>query len=915
MTQGHLARALASGYQLDDLIPLIPINAPLKPETRDKDGMISPALDPATVAMGKQPGTYINTTGAEYWVRRKAWNSTNISELDVAVHDGAGANLGLKCGTRIVALDVDIDDPVLMKTFRPIMEYFLEGPIRVGKAPKCLWLFRVHGEPIKRRQIALTGGHLIEVLGLTSTGTPSNCVVLGMHPSGLPYFWNGDGSLPHIDSLPVVDQAIMDRIVNASITTAKMCGLNVAQSESRDGGNAETSKLGLTVTPDLAAEVMDLLPNNDLPWDGWKTAGIALWNAVGPEDGWPIWEAWSRKATNKFDPGITEQVWFRRGGMWPNNQTSGFGSLVYRVRQAGQGDALESILAKRRQAKLWQQALAAGMPEHPIIPAYIERESRQVTDPAYGLMMRELRKVEPDGFQFVDLDVVTRIWDRSYHTADGKFRFLNAIGDPPVSMPAERFAAALPMHFGSLINWEAAIGLKRAQLEGQDGDLDAMAQDWAKSLAGALRGRLMLVIESSRQRTQIEANVNIFADEAVIEVGPETVRYELAHRPFPQGVVDDALVSDYLVHFPRLEDLLDLLVAARFARDRRKAFLWLRAVSNWGKGFLIQILTDLGLAVDMKEAALAKIMDGQPAPLSENDFLRAWIVIFDEFKSLKGDLKSINNRIPLSPKNRMRVTVDVYLKLFTSAEEVAALTGRGYGGVEPQFAMRFNHWHFTSGDIDERPVFQADPVAYMDSVRSYVAHGLNARVSEYRALGEADAARRAAAYLKAFHDANTIANEYEMIGSGISDIGATIVDMCRKFCTVRIVKGVKSERDRFDEMSQSGVPHEMTKLMDQHVKLVFVKGEPVVAVRKASAFVAEAIRIIAGRASQSLGHKIAEIMEQIEDRSFTPNYTGRGAPPITCERADVLPAFTTGGKHRFLAFRLYDQWADMPDDD
>ncbi|MDP2518830.1 hypothetical protein [Shimia thalassica] len=899
---GHLTTALNAGYLLEDILPLIPINGPLDPGGTYQDGTPRPALTPEEVAMGKQPGKFIRYGAGGYWVRRKAWNSTSITQDEIAIHDGARCNLGFKTGPRVVALDVDISDPVVMNTFRPVMETLLEGAIRVGKHPKCLWLFRVVGKPIKRRQIALSNGHLIEVLGTTSTGNPSQCVALGMHPSDVPYTWNGDGSLPRYEDLPTVDQATMDRIVTASLTVAKACGLAVIQSEMVEGGNPETSAQGLSVTPDLAELVMAELPNQNLGWDAWKATGIALWNAVGADAGWPIWDAWSRKATAKYDENTTEQTW--RRGMWPNNRSSGFGSLVHKLRRSHGGVLPDHVRGAFAQRKLCDAIDSGLIPEHPVLPPEMLMMSRAATDPAYGLMIRELRKVDGEYFQFVNVEVVTAIWDRSFHTADGKYRFLNAIGDPPVATPAERFAAALPMHFGILMNWEAAYQHALMHLPVAEGvDRDQAANDHVNSIYGKLRGKLMLTIETTRQRNTIDARVNMFIPEATIEVGHDVVRYEVVHKSFPEGPVRDALVADYKEHFPQLDQFLNLLVAARFARDRRKAFMWLRAVSNWGKGFLIKVLADLGLVVEMKEAMLAKIMDGQPAPLAEGDFLRAWVVVFDEFKSLKGDLKSINNTIPLSPKNRMRVTVDVFLKLFTSAEEVPALTGRGHGGVETQFAMRFNHWHFKSGDIDQRPVYQADTVAYMDSVKNYVARELNGRVAAYRELGEADAARQAAKFLAEFHNANTIANQYEMIGTGIGEIAETIMDACRKFCAIRIVKSIMSERDRFDQMSQAGVPVELVKLMDQHVRLVYVNNEPVVAVVKPSAFIDGAVRIVAGRASASLSYKVEEIAEQMEDRSFAPNYKGHGVPPIRCMRADVLPAFTMSGQKRFLAFK------------
>jgi hypothetical protein len=199
---------------------------------------------------------------------------------------------------------------------------------------------------------------------------------------------------------------------------------------------------------------------------------------------------------------------------------------------------------------------------------------RKSNEPAFTLMLNQVKKTAQDGFQFVQLDVLISVWDRSFHTADGKYRFLNAVGDPPVSTPGERFAAALPAHFGLLIDWEAAQAWYAAQSthfpSGKPMDPQEQQKagsDKAKDLLKTVTARLMLMIETTRQRTIIEARVDMFADEASITIDSDKVRYAILHRPFPTGAVNDALVADYKQHFTHLDDLIDLLVAARLANS------------------------------------------------------------------------------------------------------------------------------------------------------------------------------------------------------------------------------------------------------------------------------------------------------------------------------------------------------------
>ena len=66
-------------------------------------------------------------------------------------------------------------------------------------------------------------------------------------------------------------------------------------------------------------------------------------------------------------------------------------------------------------------------------------------------------------------------------------------------------------------------------------------------------------------------------------------------------------------------------------------------------------------------------MSGAPVGLSADNFKRAIVLWVDEFKSVKSELKQLQNEIELSPKNQVRQSVAIYTKLFTSAESVASL--------------------------------------------------------------------------------------------------------------------------------------------------------------------------------------------------------------------------------------------------
>jgi len=55
---------------------------------------------------------------------------------------------------------------------------------------------------------------------------------------------------------------------------------------------------------------------------------------------------------------------------------------------------------------------------------------------------------------------------------------------------------------------------------------------------------------------------------------------------------------------------------------------------------------------------------------------------------VKSELKQLQSQITLSPKNQLSCTVEIFAKVFTSAESVGSLVTEN--GVEDQFANRMS---------------------------------------------------------------------------------------------------------------------------------------------------------------------------------------------------------------------------------
>lgn len=183
-----------AGYQ--DIIPVIPPDAPLSPAT---------AVKPEQ--RGKVPGL----KGRDGW-HGFDWRHHVTTEADASRWDGDGANVGLRAG-HFPGLDIDVTDERLASLIRAVAERHLGiAPVRIGRAPKMLLVYRLAPgqEPMTRRRLWFkdTQGvnQLIEMLG-----EGQQYVVDGRHPAtGRPYTWNTHPADGPMADLPAVTREQVD---------------------------------------------------------------------------------------------------------------------------------------------------------------------------------------------------------------------------------------------------------------------------------------------------------------------------------------------------------------------------------------------------------------------------------------------------------------------------------------------------------------------------------------------------------------------------------------------------------------------------------------------------------------------------------------------------------------------------------
>jgi len=282
-------------------------------------------------------------------------------------------------------------------------------------------------------------------------------------------------------------------------------------------------------------------------------------------------------------------------------------------------------------------------------------------------------------------------------------------------------------------------------------------------------------IKLSKQAKSLDMAVDIFAKHGILSVANGIATIALPHHPFaPKLIIELNVIKqvfdDFVQHFPEFPIFLDLILHARFATDRRHAFVWLHSSSSWGKGFLLAIFEQLGLVVNVSSSEIEKALAGGPVGLSLTDTLRSWILFVDEFKAASSELKLLNTRISIAPKNQLRCTVQLYTKLFASTEKVQSLVGVG---VEAQFNNRFAYLSPTTNDkkLEHRQLFNdIGKVVYLNAMVNYVSNYLNNGVDRLRAMGQIESSKLADKFIETYQAEHRLDMTFCNLTDAVDDI-------------------------------------------------------------------------------------------------------------------------------------------------
>ncbi len=301
----------------------------------------------------------------------------------------------------------------------------------------------------------------------------------------------------------------------------------------------------------------------------------------------------------------------------------------------------------------------------------------------------------------------------------------------------------------------------------------------AKLICQATHNALLSHLKFFNQRTTLEYRVDPFANTGKMELMDEHVRVIFTHKPFPEFAVDETVIMDYKEHFPELDEVLDFICYSRFAGDRKHSYLWLWADSDWGKGLFIGALDKIHANIGLSVKEIEAFFEGKPVGRCATDFKRPWVASIDEFKSVKSELKQLQSEITLAPKHQLTCKVEVFTKLFLSAESVESLVGSH--GVEDQFCNRMSIIRGKHSILTRSNFIEVGSTKYCESLAGYIARHFNKKAEELVAMGRDQACKESGGQLAGFHSKYGIGKQFGRLSEAVDEIAAEILEYMIKY--------------------------------------------------------------------------------------------------------------------------------------
>jgi len=271
-------------------------------------------------------GKAVGVRGANGWYGYDWLSQPEPDARDLGRWQNMGAGVGIMTGgpLDIVAVDADtLDQACAGKIMIASMTHFGATPVRIGRAPKALYLIRVT-EPVLYCRVEFgpvnDEGRRVDRVECLSTGR--QFVARGVHPVTLqPYVWTTP--LCHVDQLPIVTPqqlaAFMAELRQILPNTAPIvtegATTDIAQASLR--GDLEKVRAAVAATPNSSAAFGSR--------EAYRDFGYAIKAALpdNEPEAFDIFASWcERWQDGENDPDIVAADWrrmkppFRRGASW-----------------------------------------------------------------------------------------------------------------------------------------------------------------------------------------------------------------------------------------------------------------------------------------------------------------------------------------------------------------------------------------------------------------------------------------------------------------------------------------------------------------------------------------------------------------------------------------------------------------------
>lgn len=218
----------------------------------------------------------------------------------------------------------------------------------------------------------------------------------------------------------------------------------------------------------------------------------------------------------------------------------------------------------------------------------------------------------------------------------------------------------------------------------------------------------------------------------------------------------ESVVADYKQHFRDLDKFLNWIIACRFTNNRRSSYLHFWVEAGFGKSFLSACFKQCGILTECRYEDFKS-----PSSLSPFELRNSWIILIDEFTVFKKEFKNLTNELIVDAKNQLRTIVDVYAKVFLSAEQSPSFED----GVDKQITDRVQQIRPETIPLEEREKYISYGNAlYLQCVSRYIYLYFVEAIEKYKNLGKIGADKEATKVLNEFLE------EYRLKTDNLDDV-------------------------------------------------------------------------------------------------------------------------------------------------